>query len=312
LTCKGVTTVYSQNSFYVLFKNSQPETFQQLKALANELDISEEEVAEMLGQNCNLSVQLLRIKSMPARAHISTNTFSKAYLAVAWKSRNELQDYERRGFGQFFYLTICGHIESLLSVIIKQRVDSIKLMVRWDELPSWKYTVEGQVHNCKIDPLVESLWNIMSVMNSECENAPLGKLTELYNKVFSRKISEIIEKDLSDDLNALVSLRNLFAHGRDLFIDFDDSLEKGNLDTSPLKKPAERLHLAGIIEISNLKSNLVEFHSAFYSDKALLYFYNSVQRIEKKLLSSMDFLPEKVSIPIYLLSPLPDLETESL
>jgi transcriptional regulator with XRE-family HTH domain len=37
-------------------KHAARPTYQQIKALANELDVSEGEIAEMLGQDCNLSI----------------------------------------------------------------------------------------------------------------------------------------------------------------------------------------------------------------------------------------------------------------
>lgn len=52
--------------------------------------------------------------SSRSKAFISTSLFSKSFLAKAWEARNELLDYEKRGFAQFVYLTICGHIESVL------------------------------------------------------------------------------------------------------------------------------------------------------------------------------------------------------
>ncbi|MBD2086540.1 hypothetical protein H6F52_16405 [Coleofasciculus sp. FACHB-542] len=246
---------------------------------------------------------------MSSRVKISTSIFSKAYLAVAWKSRNELTDYERRGFAQFFYLTICGHIESLLSSIIKVRINSIRYMVRWEAVPPMQFNDGGQIHHCELKPVIDSVLQIVSLVAKDTENAPLNKLFELYSKVFSQSLKEITGKDLYEDLDALASLRNLFAHGRDLFIEFDGPFpDKATLDNNPLQKPAQRLFKAGIIKDFNITGrNYDKFQALFYSDEVLLYFYRSVQKIEDVLIKSIGFMPEK---SMTYMPPLVDLEVE--
>ena len=245
---------------------------------------------------------------MSSRAGISTSYFSKAYIAVAWGTRNELQESERRGFSQFFYLAICGHIESILSSIIKARVFSIRHMFRWEALPPQEYHEEDTIYHCDQKPIVESLWKIILLVAHDTENAPLSKLIELYNKTFQENLREIIGKELYEDLDALASLRNLFGHGRDIFVEFDDPFGEGkaNLDKNPLQKPAKRLHHAGIIKNFDITmQNYIEFHASFYSDDALLYFYKAIQKVEDKLANSLEFPPEKARI---FFVRLPDLE----
>jgi hypothetical protein len=58
---------------------------------------------------------------MKSRTWISTTTYSKAYLAVAWEKRHELKDYKRRGFAQFVYLTISAHLEGVLAELLSKR-----------------------------------------------------------------------------------------------------------------------------------------------------------------------------------------------
>lgn len=244
---------------------------------------------------------------MASRIRISTTVFSKAYLAIAWKSRDDLTDYEKRGFAQFFYLTICGHVESLLSSIIKRRVNSIKHMLHWDKLPPMQFKNEDKIHYCELEPLVESFLRILSIVADDTENAPLSKLIDLYSKVFSQSLKEVVERELYEDLTALASLRNLFAHGRDLFIEFDAHFEgKATLDKNPLQKPAQRLHQVGIIRDFNITDqNYNDFQTLFFSNEALLHFYQAVQKIEESLMNSITFLPDK-AMPFS--QKLPDLE----
>jgi hypothetical protein len=52
---------------------------------------------------------------MESRIWISTTTYSKAYLAVAWERRKQLKDYEARGFAQFVYLTLSAHLAAVFA-----------------------------------------------------------------------------------------------------------------------------------------------------------------------------------------------------
>lgn len=245
-------------------------------------------------------------RTMTARAWISTTTFSKAYLLVAWKSRDQLKEYERRGFAQFFYLTICGHVEGLLASVIKSRLHSIN-MLRWYPIPPMQVEDGDTVHSCPFDPVVESMERIISTLGDEIDSAPLAKLIELHSKVFPQALSDIVGSDLHQDLLALAYLRNLFAHGRDLFMKFDNAFAgKATLDKNPLQLPAQRLQAAKIIKDFNITGqNYNDFQAVFFGDEALLYFYRAVQDIEKKLRAFCTFLPE-TRLPTF--PTLPDLD----
>ena len=234
---------------------------------------------------------------MPSRTWISTTTYSKAYLAVAWQSRHQLKDYERRGFAQFVYLTMSAHLEGALAELLRKRCDSLRYMVRWETLPSMQFTQDKQKHLCDLKPLYESLLRVLTALEEESHTAPLTKLTELYNVLFSPSVRDIVGKELHEDLLALASLRNLFAHGRDFFLEFEDPFNVAayaSLDSNPIQRPALRLHAAGVIKDLKITGQTHgDFQSAFFADDALLYFYRAVEQIEQKLSEAMTFLPEK-------------------
>ena len=231
------------------------------------------------------------------RIFISTNTFSKAFLTKAWESRSELLDYEKRGFAQFFYLTICGHVESLLASTISRRLGSINLAINKNDSPSMQYIQDDVTHECSLEPVFASIKKIIDSLQSETESSSLSRLIELHGRIFPQKLNGIVGAELSADLDALASLRNLFAHGRNLNMEFDvndDSFFKGTLDGNAIMKPAQRLLKAGIIKNLEINGhNHHEFHAIFYGDNAMLYFYNAVLEIEEQLISSNTFLPEK-------------------
>lgn len=85
-----------------------------------------------------------------------------------------------------------------------------------------------------------------------------------------------------------------------------DGTAIGNIDSSSFLKAAKRLKKAGIITTKKITAaNHDTFHSMFYSDAAILYFYRSAEMIEERLLEGSTFLPEKHS---YFFPKLPKLE----
>jgi hypothetical protein len=113
--------------------------------------------------------------------------------------------------------------------------------------------------------------------------------------IFSPSLRDVVGNDLHEDLLALGTLRNLFAHGRDLFLEFEDVFTgHASLDNNPIQASALRLHRVGVIkDLKITDQNYDKFQSAFYSDDALLYFYRAAEQIEDKLSKSVTFLPEK-------------------
>ena len=254
---------------------------------------------------------------MAAKIRISSTTYSKSYLTVAWQTRNQLEDYERRGFAIFVYLTISAHLESVLVELLRHRCQSIRYMLRWEELPPMELLEGAQKHLCDLKPIYESLFCVVAEFEKKSYNAPLSNLKELYNVLFSPSIRLIVGDDLYEDLLALADLRNMFAHGRDFFLEYPftatggsflESNPKASLESNPIKKSALRLYKAGIIKDLNITNQKqAEFQSAFFADDAILYFYRAVEEIEQKLLEKVTFLPEQEQFT-WTLSKLPKLE----
>lgn len=237
-------------------------------------------------------------KSPAGRITSPTNRYSKSYLAKAWVGRKDLPENERRGFAQFFYITICGHLESLIVSIIKARLRFVSTFVRWDELPAFKYEDDDGEHYYSLEPIIQSVKQISKLLEKEVEAATLSKLISLYARVFPDNLKKIIGTDLYDDIESLAVLRNIFAHGGDMFMEFEideGSTFTGYLDGNPLNKPVDRLIRAGVIKNKQINgNNHGEFHAIFYSDEAMLYFYKAVQAIETSLASASNFIPEQI------------------
>jgi hypothetical protein len=250
------------------------------------------------------------------RYFVPTSGHSKSYIGSLWNARHELAESERRGFAQFFYLMLSSHLESSLSKIIELRIDSAMSFNPNSILvcPSMHGSIENEPVSCSSQPIYESLLNILSEFKSEVEVAPLNKLVALYKKTFGKGLKEVIGKDLNSDLSALGDLRNILAHGRDLYLETrkngvaDQMLEVATLDGNPLQNPIKRLMNAGIITMSISAvdgMNWHEFLSILYCDSSLLYFYDAVKKIDIELKRSIENPFESYNFRII---PLPNLD----
>jgi hypothetical protein len=246
---------------------------------------------------------------LTGRFFAPTTGFNKSYIGTLWNARHELADSEKRGFAQFFYLTISGHVESVISKIISSRLDSI-IRLPFGILPPQEGSINGNPISCSVQPICDSLSNIILDLKAEVEVAPLNKLKSLYKRTFKRSLKDVIGEDRYRDLDALADLRNILAHGRDLHLEYSidvDDAEIVTLDSNPLKKPIERLKKANILSmsVSDIDGmNWFDFLSVLYCDDALLYFYNAVKKIENELRELADNPFE--SFNLYIV-PLPDL-----
>ncbi|MGB3790379.1 MAG: hypothetical protein WA949_20390 [Phormidesmis sp.] len=256
---------------------------------------------------------------MPGRFFCPTTGFNKSYLAIAWNSRHSLTESERRGFSQFFYLTISSHVESLLAKIIGARVRSIQSLTVFSPVPGGAATEETLASYREHESLVrESFSGVVSSLRVEVETAPLNKLIMLYKRMFQKSLRDVVGRELYDDLDALASLRNTVAHGRDLYLEFEDERRNPEdfygpitLDGNPLKKASERLLKSGVLSISVTDIDPLkwyEFIAYFYCDAALLYFHDAVIQIEDSLRSSSDHSFESIQA---FVPPLPKLEDTS-
>lgn len=231
------------------------------------------------------------------RASISTTTYSRAYIQKVWQDRGSLSDYERKGFAQFIYLTIAGQIESAIASIIMARLNSITHLVQWDRLPMVTYMKadKKRLRLCRT-PIVGSIDGLVEYIEKQISRAPYISLKEQYSSIFKSELKTLAGDKLFDDLEALFDLRNLFAHGRNLYFEFEGEfpLITGIIDKNPIKKAADRLVIAGILKTT--KFTMQDYHvlqDKLYTDEAILYFYKSAMEIEDRLEASMFFEPEK-------------------
>ncbi len=232
---------------------------------------------------------------MPSKVYHPTTQHTRAFLKSAWAARSGLTPDERRGFAQFFYLTLCAHLEETLVAVLRKRCRYMRHLTKWEDLPEIEEEIDGVKATTSAEPIWKSILGLVGWVDSQTDSAPLARLLELYAIVFNQQIREDIGADLAADLGALAALRNMFAHGRDFFWEFEDIFAKdqfATLDSNPIQKALLRLHAAKIIpDLKITGHNRLTYEERLHSDEALLYFLGSADQIAERLLASRSFTP---------------------
>lgn len=254
---------------------------------------------------------------MPAAAttYSPTGGYSKSFLQMVWANRAQLEERERRGLIQFLYLTACSHIEHVLQELISARLQFVSERINWTA--SSLQTLHGPLPNDEggLNPVA---WTIVCMANSlitQARSAPIQKLQEIYSNIYPTSFKAVVGPELHKDLEALAKVRNHFAHGRQLIVEFNspppylptdhDRLE-ADVTKSSLHHAYERLKAIGIQfpEVVNM-ANRQEWMAVIYSDQAVKYFLRSCTQAEEKLLSANAFCGEASTINTL---PLPSFE----
>ncbi len=158
------------------------------------------------------------------RLGISTLVYSKAFISKAWAVRASMEEYERRGFFQFLYVTACGHAESILCNYLKAVLFLPLLTIRSaTQFPVRVHTVDGIEHVISTEPEHRALQRVLQSTIDDIDRAPLARLEKLHETIVGKTIHDIIGSNRYDDLRGLVSVRNLLAHGRELYVNINFS-----------------------------------------------------------------------------------------
>jgi hypothetical protein len=233
-----------------------------------------------------------------------------AYLHAVWNSRLSLKDQEKLGFAQFFYIFLNTHIESQLVALINFRLDSIRNFVQTasrDRVYHLTHTLKSgapypKAKEIDTHPSFHSIHKMVTEKYEGLKSASIGRLIKTYDSLFLQSLKAAIGEDLKRDLDAVSSMRNIFAHGRRIGIDLENSsgILKANIESSTLKEAVQRLQKANLLSKVEPTSahNYHLWESSIFSDSALLYFYNRIMLIDSKLKDCECSLQERARIAL--------------
>lgn len=118
----------------------------------------------------------------------------------------------------------------------------------------------------------------------------MNTLKDLFVRVFPLKWGDAVGKEQTARIEALFKIRNVFAHGREIWKRFTGPVgvsgmrESYSLEGSPFKPASDFLHNAGILKSLTISARSPQdFQNAFYSDDAILYWRDLVLDVEARL-----------------------------
>lgn len=225
------------------------------------------------------------------RMSIKTGVYSNSFILKLWTERSALSEYERRGFFQFLYITACGNIEATIADYLKSVIGTpvleMKLMER-NGYPTRTVTINNEDFEISTKYERLAIKRIVDKALDDIDGAPIQKLQALHATIVGETIQEILGKDLYAHLAGLISVRNLLAHGRELYI---ETIYTGtphlmefavSFEEHPLENAIKSLNRMGIYEESNYKgARNKDARDVIYSDLAVMHFWNSAVQMIK-------------------------------
>lgn len=215
---------------------------------------------------------------MSGRLGISTIVYSKAFVSRTWSKRADMLDYEKKGFFQFLYVTACGYVESVICDYLHQILFFPLHEMQTKKLfPKRPITVNGQPAAVDTEPEQRAVQRLLERTVDEIGKAPLERLESLHQTIVGLTIRDFIGAGLHDDLKGLVSVRNVLAHGRMLYVDLDESFRADvRFEQHPLENAIKSLRQRGIFSsdhVSTLEPN--EVMAFIYRDDTMVHFWNA-------------------------------------
>ena len=223
-----------------------------------------------------------------SKVSISTITYAKSFITKTWDNHPQMLEYERRGFFQFLYVTACGHAESVICDYLKSFLYFSLFDIRKLEAFSQRtMEVDGVKHLINTEPEQRAVQRILESTIKDIDKSSFNRIEILHKLIVGSTICETIGPDLYGNLMGLISVRNLLAHGRELYIEIAvDEANEFSVDTSfekhPLEKAIKSLQKAKLYNSEQYDSNDTDGpKSAIYQVEAMKHFWKTSVEVGK-------------------------------
>jgi len=193
-------------------------------------------------------------------------------------------EYERRGFFQFLYVTACGHAESVICDYLKSSLFYPLLDIKTAKtFPERKMTIEETEYSVSTEPEQRAVQRILERTIEDLDKAPFERIDLLHKTIVGSSIREIIGPDLHDNLKGLISVRNLLAHGRELYVEIDESFcTDASFEQHPLLNAIKSLRQNKLFNTENADTyDAHEAQGIIYRDDVVRHFWNSSVEVGK-------------------------------
>jgi hypothetical protein len=195
-----------------------------------------------------------------------------------------MEDYERRGFFHFLYVTASGHAESIICDYLKSVLLLAKLPIHTGKaFQTRKLMVNGVEHLLSTEFEQRAIERLLDRTNDELERASFERIQSLHKTITGDSIQDIVGEELHDRFKGLLSVRNVVAHGRQLYVNFDDSLQADpSFEEHPLEHAMKNLKRSKLFPTDASAVDANDLYGLIYKDEVLLHFWNASVSIGEK------------------------------
>jgi hypothetical protein len=174
----------------------------------------------------------------PDRIIFPTAYRSGAFLGWAWSQRNAMSDSQRQGLAQAIYASLVAHIEATIAeILVWEYRQDMRFLSHHAKSPS--SVLHQRAFGRSVSVLLER--------QKELEKMTFKQLLEELEFFFYPRYEQGPKRHKLD-LEALMDLRNLFAHGRAPWLPLASETQvRIDTDGNKLKKALDRLVTAGIV-----------------------------------------------------------------
>ena len=118
---------------------------------------------------------------MPGKLGISSIVYAKAFIARSWVNRTSMEEYERRGFFNFLYITACGHAETIIADYLK----SVLFIPTFDIMKTTDFAKRKVIDNgseslVSTEPEQRAVQRILERTTAELERTPMDRIESLH------------------------------------------------------------------------------------------------------------------------------------
>lgn len=104
----------------------------------------------------------------------------------------------------------------------------------------------------------------------------MDRIESLHKTICGNTVREVVGADLHDKLKGLLSVRNVLAHGRLLYVTLEDSgVADSSFEQHPFENAIKCLRQSGLFNANAAPTDANELYSIIYRDDVIRYFWNA-------------------------------------
>ena len=235
---------------------------------------------------------------------VSTVNCMMQYIHNHWKPTEEQNRLQDIGYAGLFYITLASYLEHTIRSIIIIRIDMyLNIQMQNQTFGIFDCSVDGTcIPNVDFRPYNDIKIPLSRELQKKVEQMNRINLFNIYDKLFSIKVTDILGCELIDTWTALGTIRNTYAHGADMVTEYDGLTNTRVKDTFADTVTGQLI----TTQLSEGKDNGIPYMYLF-TNEVMRHFYTEAQQICTRLYEAITNPAERKKFDFRYIKPLSDL-----